>query len=313
MMLFLLFCLVIVFLDVEGAITSVKPIQSLRILVIGGSGFVGCEFVRKAALRGHEVVAISRRGRPAEWIPMEAPRKEPKWISCDVTQQQEFFRVLSEERKFDVYVHAMGLLFDSSSSLLSLNQYASGSGSQPSDNATYDMVTRQSAFQLMDLALQQHSVGEVVDNTNPRPVMIFISAAEAAWTFRSPLAFLERYLIAKRMVEHRLFSLQDRLRPLIFRPSLIWSWNRPQGLPMMLSFLLGHILLRRGLRVDNVIDKPVLLGHIVDAMIYAAESEEEVGVKRFHQIEQMAQTMASRRLGTAVIASAKDSHRSDDF
>lgn len=309
---FLLFCLVIVFLGADCSISSVKPIQSLRILVIGGSGFLGSEFVRKAALRGHEVVAVSRRGRPAEWIPMEAPRKEPKWISCDVTQQQEFFHLLSQERKFDVYVHAMGLLFDSSSSLLSLNQYASGSGSKPSDNATYDMVTRQSAFQLMDLALQQHAVDNVMD-TNHRPVMIFISAAEAGWTFRSPVAFLERYLIAKRMVEHRLFSLQDRLRPLIFRPSLIWSWNKPQGLPVMFSFLLGHILLSRALRVDNVIDKPVLLAHLVDAMVYAIESEEEVGVKRFHQIEQMAQLMASRRLGTAVIASAKDSHRGDDL
>eukprot|EP00981_Chlorochromonas_danica_P002022 scaffold413_cov176-Ochromonas_danica.AAC.18 len=46
------------------------------------------------------------------------------------------------------------------------------------NNATYERVTRQSAFQLIDLALQQHTVSNVV-HTIPRPVMIFISATEA--------------------------------------------------------------------------------------------------------------------------------------
>lgn len=296
----LLTLLVIVIFCASHAASSVenhgvRPIRPLRILVLGGTGFVGSLFIQKAVHRGHEVVAVSRRGRPESWQNVSAPRVEPKWLSADITSQQQLFSTLANEDKFDVYVHAVGVLFDSQSGLSGLNHLISGSGSSPSSNATYDLITRQTAYNAMDLILQHHA-----KSSGGKPAMIFVSAAEAGWTARCPLGFLERYLAAKRAVERRLFSLQEAMRPVIFRPSLIWSGS-PLGLLPALPFILTNYLLERVLRVKDVVDMPVTVYNLVDAMLFAAEEEAEVGFRRAAEVERMARDMRTRRQKSAVV------------
>ena len=38
--------------------------------------------------------------------------------------------------------------------------------------------------------------------------------------------WLRRYLVAKRAVEAKLTENSDKLRPVVYRPSLIWSWGK---------------------------------------------------------------------------------------
>jgi nucleoside-diphosphate-sugar epimerase len=109
-----------------------------------------------------------------------------------------------------------------------INKFASGSGSVPSPGSTYDDITRKTALNAIS------ALSEVASEAANIP-FAFISAAEAKWTFDeaftgTPLEWLRRYLIAKRAVEDALlnqYSADGKIRPIIVRPSLVWTWSKP--------------------------------------------------------------------------------------
>eukprot|EP01031_Cornospumella_fuschlensis_P027352 gene27352-33038_t len=274
--LFLYVCFIV--RDVSSTLSS-KP---LRILVLGGTGFVGSKFIAKAASRGHQIVSISRRAIPST---MNSGSHAISWVKSDLLEHDSILEILPHEQPFDVYVHAVGLLFDSSSGLLGLNKFASGSGSIPSTTATYDEMTKQTAYKLIDYALYQHV------NASSVPSVLFISAAEAGWKFTCPVDFLERYLIAKRAVESRLNALSQSktVRSVIFRPSLIWTWSRPQAIFSVLPFYIGNSLLE-GLGVHGVVDRPVKVEYLAGAMLHASENNEISGLMQYKDIDRLAQS-----------------------
>ena len=182
-----------------------------KLLVLGGTGFVGSTVAKLAMDRGYQVVSLSRRGQPSSDNKL-AGVNQIRWVQGDATKAEDVQRVVSEG-DFTGVVHAIGMLFEGE-----LNKFASGSGSIPSAGSTYDDITRQTAFNAMDAAV---SLGV--------KKFAFVSAAEARWDFDdkfvgTPVEWLHKYLIAKRAVEARLDMLQkeQRLQPIIVRPSLIW-------------------------------------------------------------------------------------------
>ena len=106
----------------------------------------------------------------------------------------------------------------------------------------------------------------------PKP-FVFISAAEAGWTAPAPVKWLERYLAAKREVEDEVMTNKS-LRPVILRPSLVWSWDKPQALISVVPFFLASTL---GV---PFIDKPVMLTTLVDAAIGAVQDPVVRGILR---------------------------------
>lgn len=132
----------------------------------------------------------------------------------------------------DAVVHAIGLLFDANSGLTNLNLIVSGSGSTPDDTSTYDRITRQTGFNLINAIKGKLKM----PFSAPTPMM-FVSAAEAGWPDVSlgeavenvAPAWLKEYLVAKRAVEAELRQSEDVIRAAIFRPSLIWSWTKHLG------------------------------------------------------------------------------------
>ena len=184
-------------------------------------------------------------------------------------------------------------MLDQESGLSGLNKLASGSGSSPAPGASYDTITRGTGLAAIEaMRSQSHrrrqgggnepgSTGTTSAATSTGPStrlpFVFVSAAEAGWTFRSPLPFLERYLEAKRAVEAELLGKQGGipsstgtqsgsrsgsgsgpsstslsegadggspplLRGTILRPSLIWTWERPQALLSVLPFYIANAL-----------------------------------------------------------------------
>lgn len=112
---------------------------------------------------------------------------------------------------------------------------------------------------------------------------VFISAAEAGWTFKAPVAFLEKYLVAKRAVESKLLS--SPLRPVIFRPSLIWTYERPQGLLSVIPF---YIAAKIGI---PFVDKPVKVEDLVEAIyvaMFSATARDIRGIQNYKSIELLA-------------------------
>lgn len=160
----------------------------------------------------------------------------------------------------------------------------SGSGSVPDAAATYDAITRVTAFNAIDAAInyaQRHGKKDFP--------FVFTSAAEAGWPevtggpFVEKLVpdFLHRYLIAKRAVEGRLLNSEETniLRSVILRPSLIYSMDRPASFPAVGAFFVAN---RLGL---PFVDRPVSVQMVANAIVRAVGHEDVRGVQRYPQID----------------------------
>lgn len=246
-----------------------------RLLVIGGTGFVGKKFVKCAVSQNYEVVSLSRRGTPTDFNSTDSVQ----WVKGDAVDPETIENVVHQYGPFDACIHTVGLLFDSQSGIKHLNVYASGSRSQASEDATYDQITRQTSFNaISSICNQQTAKSATIQKRIP---FIFISAAEAGWTFEAPVKWLQRYLIAKRAVESKLKESEAVLRPVIFRPSIVWSRAMPGSALLAAPFYVGSAL-----RIP-IVDRPVEVDSLVNAMLSALRSEEVEGVQRFPEIDSL--------------------------
>jgi hypothetical protein len=247
--------------------------MKLKVLVLGGNGFVGNSLSVAAANQGYDVCAVSRRGELESNIKHESIT-HVKADASDVNQLREVFYT---HGKFHAVVHTIGVLFDSSSGLLEYNKYLSGSGSVPSDEATYDEITRKTAYNAIDLAIEFSKMPPIVKQIP----FIFISAGEARWTQNTPLQFLERYLRAKRKVENKLLSNDTcvYVRPIVMRPSMIWTTSKPLGFLTTIPFYISYYI--------NLpfFDKPVQLNNLVLAIMVSIQNDTIKGVQTFNEIE----------------------------
>ncbi len=240
-----------------------------RVLVLGGSGFVGSHFVEECLRRDIEVVSVSRRGKPVNNLLME--QNQVQWVKGDMRRIEEMETIYDKYGPFTGVFHSIGLLFDKDSGLQSLNKYASGSNSVPASDATYDDITRVTAINALNIISNK--------NKNKKRIpFIFVSAAEAAWSFPAPIDFLERYLTAKRAVEKAVLNSAD-VRGVVLRPSLIWSFERPQALISVIPFYVAAAI--------NVpfVDRPVLVSTLVTAAINSMLDEEISGIKSYKEME----------------------------
>ena len=382
--------------------------RPIKVLVLGGSGFVGSTFIERASRRGFEIVSLSRRGK----VEIQNKANDKRcinnnsdnnknnnnndnnnsnniiWCQGDASDYNTIYDIHLKYGPFDSCIHAIGLLFDTQSGLKSINKYVSGSNSIPDDQATYDKITRLTAYNAIDSFVNynyniynnynnvendsdtdtfnnddndkkesaNNLTAEITTkNENIKGIdrsFIFISAAEAGWTLPAPVDFLERYLTAKRSVEKKLLAFSNhaksiidnqkrsisnirnnrssknfnnsssssdrketnsinssvgsindddnlsnsdgdqiqnedidetvvKLRPVIFRPSLIWTWKRPTALISVIPFYIGS---RIGL---PFVDRPVTVENLVDAMIYSIEDSKVEGIMKFNDIDIM--------------------------
>ncbi|KAJ8608492.1 hypothetical protein CTAYLR_005734 [Chrysophaeum taylorii] len=252
-----------------------------KLLVLGGTGYVGREVVRRGVRRGYDVTSLSRRGEnPQAGDPvMDAVT----WIAGDATDANTVKPLVGEA---DAVVHAVGLLFDVESGLDKLNLIVSGSGSTPSADSTYDRITRLTAFNAIDAAK-----AKLRFPFSPRTPFAFVSAAEAGWPDvqfgdiveqRLAPEWLKKYLAAKRKVEAKLADASDTIRPVIFRPSLIWSWTKLDVLPIIPVF---NAASAAGV---PFVDRTVRVSTLADAIIAAIADDAIEGVQRFPEMDQLA-------------------------
>ncbi|CAM9196933.1 unnamed protein product [Ectocarpus sp. 4 AP-2014] len=243
-----------------------------KILVLGGTGFIGSTVSRIAVDSGCEVTSLSRRGTPS---PDSDPLPGVKFLKGDATDPAVVQQVISDG-DYDGVVHAVGMLFAGS-----LNRFASGSGSVPDPGTTYDKITRQTAF-AATAALDALAQG----GAQQRP-FVFISAAEAKWGFDgifegSPVGFLHDYLVAKRAVEDELLNNKPSLRGVVLRPSLVWTKRRPGALLPVAAFQIGS---RLGL---PFIDRPVHVETLASAAVEALFDSSVRGVQDWRGMEKLA-------------------------
>jgi nucleoside-diphosphate-sugar epimerase len=151
----------------------------------------------------------------------------------------------------------------------------------PSPGATYDAVTRQTALAAAAAAAELCARGA----SGAPPPFVFVSAAEAAWTFEAPVEFLRLYLDAKRAVERELldgYGASGTLRPVVLRPSLVWTPRRPAALPAVAAFWAANAL---GV---PFVDRPVSVDTLAAAAVAALSDASVSGIKGFREMEALA-------------------------
>lgn len=283
-------------LGLSASMQQPLVVSSKKLLVLGGSGFVGSQVVKRASEElGYEVVAVSRRGRPADADSFFNREESVTWRCGDLTEQESVRKIFALDGPFDAVIHCMGILFDNDSGLGDFNRLASGSGSSPGGASTYDKVTKQSALFAIEAAIeqqeqqkqQQQPSSETGGSSGRVLPFAFISAAEAGWTLPAPMEWLERYLAAKRAVEEALQAHPGQLRPVILRPSLIWTPRKPLALLSVVPFTIASKVGVPG------VDRPVTLETLVDAALVALDRGEQLSpapppVLRFPEMDELA-------------------------
>lgn len=280
-----------------------------RILVLGGTGFLGQQVCREAVRRGYRATSLSRRGLPPPSDDGKRREADPDLLEKvdyrqgDARNPDSVRNILMGEGQdqdggnYVGIVHCVGLLFDDASGLGNLNKFASGSGSLPDSESTYERITRDTAYNAIDLAAEYAEA-----NANNKPggfPFVFTSAAEAGWPdvpggefVENVLApdFLRRYLKAKREVEGRLLGNDEGgggsapsplLRPVIFRPSLIYSKERVGSYLPVGAFFVGN---KVGL---PFVDRPVTVQNLARAIVEAVSDPGVRGVMRYRQIDDL--------------------------
>lgn len=269
------------------ATTSDTPEKASKgkLLVLGGTGFLGQTVCKRAVLEGYSVVSLSRRGLPPTDESMEgASSSKIDYRKGDARQKESISNILADGG-FTGLIHCVGLLLDDSSGFGDYNKFFSGSGSLPDSKSTYDTITRLTGFNAIDSAIEYAEASSLQDF----PVC-FTSAAEAGWPevaggefIEQNLApdFLKRYLVAKRAVESKLMGSQPTLRPIIARPSLIYSLDRPASYVPVGAFFVGNKI---GL---PFVDRPVTVQALSAAMVRAIERKDVSGVLRYDKIDEL--------------------------
>lgn len=254
-----------------------------RVAVFGGTGFVGSAVCERLVKKGYDVTGVSRRGVNPK--PGDENLDQVNWVKGDATDANAVKNVVKDA---DAVVHAVGLLFDVNSGLANLNTIVSGSGSLPGDDSTYDAITRQTMFNIVDAIegkLSFPSFGK-----QEKFPLCFVSAAEAGWPDVTGGSFVEeklapewlkQYLGAKRTVEERLTS-STKIRAAIYRPSLIWDWTKFDVLPVIPVFNIASAV---GV---PFVDKTVRVETLADAIVQGIIDDEVEGVQRYMEMETLA-------------------------
>ncbi|KAK2813330.1 hypothetical protein FQN50_000645 [Emmonsiellopsis sp. PD_5] len=274
-----------------------------RVVVAGGSGFLGSRICKSAVARGWDVVSLSRHGEPA-WETITSSAQPPRWAKSVEWAKADILKPASYKpflKDASAVVHSMGILLEADykgvvqgrESIISGLQKAFASsklGSQDplhrhegeelvareeGGQITYELMNRDSAIALAQEASYEHV-----------PTFVFISAEAGAPVVPG------RYLTTKREAESLISANLPDLRSIFIRPTFMYDSSRKVTLPIALggivasevNALLGGRLSSLGMMTA----KPLNVNIVGEAVVEAIGDDDVKGVVAPKKIESLA-------------------------
>ncbi|KAI9008822.1 hypothetical protein CLU79DRAFT_776448 [Phycomyces nitens] len=270
-----------------------------KLLVVGGSGFLGQSVCQMAVRKGWETISLSRRGEPAfnetgkpSWA------ENVKWASGNSLEPKTFKNIL--DGVTDV-VHTVGILLESDYKAVLqaktacdavkgiTNVLAEVAGAKDTGNpldpnnqqrvlSTYETMNRDTAISVAKEAMGLSSLDSFV----------YISASDV-FPLVNP-----RYITTKREAESFLLS-RPGLRPIILRPGFMYSDQRPAAAFMATNLQLVNTLtspISKGLASlpfgKTLTTPPLHINTVAAAVISAIEDQKTKGIFDVQSIQDLA-------------------------
>lgn len=202
-----------------------------KVVVFGGSGFLGKRICQEAVEKGHQVISLSRSGKAPQ--PQSVQDKnwinEVNWITADVFSPNTYQQHLKGSPNV---VHSMGILLENENYKGNVRKPLSfsldmktwlpdfiPSPLQKKDpNFTYERMNKQSAL-IVANALTK-GIDPSTTAVKDRPSFTYISADKGFPLIPSG------YIDSKREAEKELTKLEHLIRPILVRPGFMFDEYR---------------------------------------------------------------------------------------
>lgn len=276
-----------------------------RLVVCGGSGFVGSRICKYAVQRGWDVISISRSGEPT-WSTVTPSSSPPPWAHRVTWERADILRPVTYAsllKGADYVVHSMGILLEADykgvlqgreSPIAGLKKAFSGTvrpGNPLERNAKDDEDIRpqETKEQLTYENMNRDSVIMLAKKANEEnvPAFAYLSATGGAPVLPA------RYITTKREAESTIASEFPRMRGVFIRAPFMYDNSRPITVPMaavtgagaLFNRLTGGVL---GGFMGAAGAKPLKVDTVAEAVIEALEDETVRGPVEIPEIEELA-------------------------
>ncbi|PWW77471.1 NAD(P)-binding protein [Tuber magnatum] len=273
-----------------------------RLVVCGGSGFLGSRICKSAISRGWTVTSVSRTGEP-DWSTAFGSPTPPEW-SEKITWARANLLSPPTYREYlrdaTAVVHSMGVLLEADykgalsgkenpiTGIFRAFDSVKGTSRNPlkEDKSpeklqlTYETMNRDSAITLVE-----ESIAAAPETLSS---FVYISAAD------SSIVIPSRYLSTKREAEAAITALsksEKPFRPILLRPGFIYDSTRSVTMPLAglmgvtsaVNSLFGGKLPLLGVAGH----KPLKVGVVAEAAVEAIAHESVMGVLGVKDIEEL--------------------------
>ncbi|GAB0131791.1 hypothetical protein EsDP_00000250 [Epichloe bromicola] len=275
-----------------------------RLVVCGGSGFLGSRICKYAVARGWEVTSISRSGEP-QWDTVTSSPLPPSWSHKVTWERADILRPATYSsflKGADYVVHTMGILLEADykgivsgkeSPITGLQKMFSAvreRGTNPLDKQSGDDIkpadpTDQFSYEVMNrdsaVALAKHAAEEKAG------AFCYISACGGA-----PI-MPPRYITTKRQAEIAIQNNFPEMRAVFARPPFMYDSSRKLTMGMAALTGAGAVFTKlTGNYLKEFMGaagtKPLQVDVVAEAVVEALSDETVAGPVEVPQIEELA-------------------------
>ncbi|EGE05697.1 hypothetical protein TEQG_04705 [Trichophyton equinum CBS 127.97] len=261
-----------------------------RIVVAGGSGFLGARICQSAVARGWEVVSLSRHGEP-KWDTVspsgQAPRwaQKVEWAKADLLDPSSYREHL---KNASAVVHSMGIILEADYKGILQGKESPITGIQKMVGSFAGVTTGPGKSQMTYRTMNTESAISLAKKTTEEniPTFVYISASSGAPVIP------QGYILSKREAESSIMSMFPNLRRIFVRPTFMYDSSRRLSLPIAVGGMIAsEVNLLTGGKLSalgSMAEKPLKVSVVGEAVVESIDDGDVDGVVSPKKIEDLA-------------------------